>query len=52
MSIYETMARRLTEMEWTLRQHDDALVDLYGYLEPLLKPPEETTKRRMGFSRE
>ena len=49
----ETTARRLTEIEWSLRQHDDALIDLYGQLEPLLKPPEETgSKRRMGFAKE
>lgn len=46
----ETTARRLTEVEWTLRQHDDALIDLYGHLEPLMKPAEDPkSKRRMGF---
>ena len=48
----ETTARRLTEVEWTLRQHDEALVDLYDHLEPLRKPEEPKPGRRMGFSRE
>ena len=46
----EVMARRLAEVEKTLRQHDDSLLDIYYKLEPLLQPPpEESSKRRMGL---
>jgi hypothetical protein len=49
----ETMARRVTDIEWTLRRHDEALIDLYDHLEPLLKPPEEPKPgRRMGFAKD
>ena len=48
----ETTARRLKEVEWTLRQHDDALINLYGHLEPLLNQEESPPARRMGFQKD
>ena len=49
----EVMARRLAEVENTLRQHDESLLDIYYKLEPLLQPPpEEESNRRMGFQKD
>jgi ORF6N domain len=41
--------RRLTEIDETLLQHDAALRDVYKKLQPLLAPPNEPQKRRIGF---
>jgi hypothetical protein len=41
--------RRLTEIDATLLQHDAALRDVYKKLQPLLAPPAEPEKRRIGF---
>jgi hypothetical protein len=44
--------KRLAEIDKTLLQHDAALVDLYRKLQPLLAPPPEPPKRRIGFHSE
>ena len=41
--------KRLAEIDTTLLQHDAALRDVYRKLQPLLAPPSETLKRRIGF---
>jgi len=41
--------KRLAEIDQTLLQHDSALRDLYRKLQPLLAPPPEAPKRRIGF---
>lgn len=41
--------RRLAEIDRTLLQHDAALRDVYRKLQPLLAPPSEPEKRRIGF---
>jgi hypothetical protein len=43
---------RLAEIDRKLLQHDVALLDLYQKLEPLLQPPPDPPKRRIGFHRE
>lgn len=40
---------RLAEIDRTLLVHDSALCDLYQKLLPLLEPPAETPKPRIGF---
>jgi ORF6N domain len=40
---------RLAEIDRTLLQHDAALRDVYRKLLPLLAPPPEAPKRRIGF---
>jgi hypothetical protein len=40
---------RLAEIDRKLLQHDVALLDLYQKLEPLLQPPADPPKRRIGF---
>jgi hypothetical protein len=41
--------RRLAEIDGTLLKHDAALRDIYRKLLPLLQPPPDTPKRRIGF---
>ena len=41
--------KRLAEIDTTLLQHDAALRDVYRKLQPLLAPPSEALKRRIGF---
>ena len=44
--------RRLAEIDKTLLEHDSALRDVYRKLLPLLRPPPEPPKRRIGFNRD
>lgn len=41
--------KRLAEIDRTLLQHDSALRDVYNKLLPLLQPPPQPPKRRIGF---
>jgi hypothetical protein len=41
--------KRLAAIDRTLLQHDTALLDLYEKLLPLLQPPENPPKHRIGF---
>jgi hypothetical protein len=41
--------KRLAEIDKTLLVHDSALRDLYQKLLPLLSPPPEPSRRRIGF---
>lgn len=50
---HEVLARRVSDMEVSLRTHGEALIDIYDKLEPLLDPPEEhKPDRPMGFRKE
>jgi hypothetical protein len=52
LSATETISRRLAEIERTLLSHDTALRDLYQKIRPLLLPPPDSTKRRIGFHKD
>ena len=41
--------KRLAEIDKTLLEHDSALRDVYQKLLPLLAPPADPPKRRIGF---
>jgi hypothetical protein len=41
--------KRLAEIDKTLLQHDASLRDIYHKLLPLLQPPADAPKRRIGF---
>ena len=43
------MFKRLAEIDKTLLQHDSALRDIYHKLLPLLQPPPDPPRRRIGF---
>jgi len=44
--------KRLAEIDGTLLKHDAALRDIYRKLLPLLQPPPDPPKRRIGFHTE
>jgi len=44
-----TLEKRLAHIEKTLIAHDTGLRDLYEKIRPLLLPPPEPPKRRIGF---
>jgi hypothetical protein len=41
--------KKLAEIDETLIEHDDALRAIWNQLQPLLQPPPEPPKRRIGF---
>jgi hypothetical protein len=41
--------RRLAEVDKTLLEHDQALKVIWADLQPLLAPPPEPPRRRIGF---
>lgn len=43
------LLKRLTEIDETLIQHDTALQDVYRKISPLLQPPTDPPRRRIGF---
>jgi hypothetical protein len=45
----QAILKRLAEIDRTLLEHDTALLDLYEKLLPLLQPPPDFPKRRIGF---
>lgn len=45
----QAILKRLAEIDKTLLLHDSALRDLYHKLLPLLQPPPEKPRRRIGF---
>ena len=45
----QAILKRLAEIDRTLLKHDSALLDLYQKLLPLLQPPPDLPKRRIGF---
>ena len=47
--VNQILETRLTEIEKILLSHDGALRDLYEKIQPLLTPPREKPKRRIGF---
>ena len=48
----QTILKRLAEIDKTLLQHDTALRDIYRKLLPLLQPPPDPPKRRIGFRKD
>jgi hypothetical protein len=44
-----TVLKRLAEIDRTLMEHDEALSTIWSKLEPLLAPPPEPKRRRIGF---
>ncbi len=45
----ETMGKRLAEVEKTLVTHDSALRDIYQRIKPLLLPPPDPPRKKIGF---
>ncbi len=49
LSTNASILRRLAEIDKSLLLHDSALRDLYRQLLPLLQPPPDPPKRKIGF---
>jgi phage regulator Rha-like protein len=49
LSTTQTLARRLAEIERTVMLHDSALGELFQVIKPLLEPPPETPRKKIGF---
>ena len=47
-----TILKRLAEINKSIFLHDSALRDIYQKLRPLLAPPPEKPRRRIGFNRD
>ena len=47
-----TILKRLAEIDKSIFLHDSALRDIYRKLLPLLAPPSEPPRRRIGFNRD
>jgi hypothetical protein len=45
----QVLARRLAEIERTVVQHDSALKELFRAIKPLLLPPPEPPRKKIGF---
>jgi hypothetical protein len=45
----EAILKRLAEIDRTLLKHDTSLRDIFRKLLPLLQPPPQPPKRRIGF---
>jgi phage regulator Rha-like protein len=45
----QVMAKRLAEVEKTLVTHDAALRDIYQRIKPLLLPPPDPPRKKIGF---
>ena len=52
ISANQAILKRLAEIDKTLLQHDTALRDIYRKLLPLLQPPPDPPKRRIGFHKD
>jgi hypothetical protein len=52
LSTNQVVAERLAEIEKTLLTHDTALRDLYQKIRPLLLPPPDPPKPRIGFHKD
>jgi len=45
----QALTRRLAEIEKTVMTHDQALVKLFAVIKPLLAPPPEPPRKKIGF---
>jgi hypothetical protein len=52
LALTHVMEKRLAEIEKKLLLHDSSLRDLYNRIRPLLLPPPEKPKRKIGFLEE
>jgi hypothetical protein len=52
LAVNAAILKRLAEIDKTLLEHDSALRTIWTKLQPLLAPPPEPPKRRIGFNRD
>jgi phage regulator Rha-like protein len=49
LATHQVVAKRLAEVEKTLVTHDAALRDIYQRIKPLLLPPPDPPRKKIGF---
>ena len=49
LATHKDLARQLADVERTQRGHGANIEQIYGYIQQLLEPPPEVSKRRIGF---
>jgi len=49
VSTNQTLGKRMADVEKTLVTHDAALRDIYQTIQPLLLPPPEPPRKKIGF---
>jgi hypothetical protein len=50
LATHKDLARKLEDVERTQHEHGANIEQIYGYIQQLLEPPPESSKRRIGFS--
>jgi hypothetical protein len=49
LATHKDLARKLEDVERTQQEHSANIEQIYGYIQRLLDPPPESSKRRIGF---
>ena len=49
LATHKDLARKLEDIERTQHEHGAHIEQIYGYIQRLLEPPPEPSKRRIGF---
>jgi len=52
LATHKDLARKLEDVEHTQKEHGAHIEQIYGYIQRLLEPPPEPSKRRIGFANE
>lgn len=52
LATHKDLARKLEDVEHTQQEHSVHIEQIYGYIQRLLEPVPESSKRRIGFSME
>jgi hypothetical protein len=50
LATHKDLARKLEDVEHTQLEHSAHIEQIYGYIQRLLEPVQESSKRRIGFS--
>jgi hypothetical protein len=50
LSTHQELARKLEDVERTQQAHGAHIEQIYAYIQQLLEPPAESSKRRIGFA--
>jgi hypothetical protein len=50
LATHKDLARKLEDVEHTQREHSAHIGQIYGYIQRLLEPTPDSSKRRIGFS--
>jgi hypothetical protein len=51
LATHQDLARKLEDVERTQHEHSAHIEQIYAYIQQLIQPPAESSKRRIGFPR-